>query len=101
MSVAGTYDTVVKSPMGDQKGTFTVVPGDDGNTFTGSMAGGMGSMDVENGTINGNTLNWKMNMTVPMPMTLDCEATVDGDQMTGNVNAGAFGAMPLTGERQG
>ena len=40
MSVAGTYDTVVKSPMGEQKGTFTVVPGDDGNTFTGSMAGG-------------------------------------------------------------
>ena len=36
MSVAGTYDTVVKSPMGDQKGTFTIVPGDDGNTFTGS-----------------------------------------------------------------
>ena len=45
MSVAGTYDTVVKSPMGEQKGTFTVVPGDDGNTFTGSMAGGMGSME--------------------------------------------------------
>ena len=43
MSVAGTYDTVVKSPMGDQKGTFTVVPGDDGNTFTGSMAGGRGA----------------------------------------------------------
>ena len=101
MSVAGTYETIVKSPMGDQKGTFTVVPGDDGNTFTGSMAGGMGSMDVENGTISGDTLKWKMNMTVPMPMTLDCEATVNGDQMTGNVNAGAFGAMPLTGERQG
>ena len=101
MSVAGTYDTVVKSPMGDQKGTFTVVPGDDGNTFTGSMAGGMGSMDVEEGKIDGNKLTWKMNMTVPMPMTLDCEATVDGDQLTGNVNAGAFGAMPLTGEREG
>ena len=101
MSVAGTYDTVVKSPMGDQKGTFTVVPGSDGNTFTGSMAGGMGSMDVKDGTISGDTLKWKMDMTVPMPMTLDCEATVNGDQMTGNVNAGAFGAMPLTGERQG
>ena len=35
MSVAGTYDTVVKSPMGDQKGTLTVVTGDDGNSFTG------------------------------------------------------------------
>ncbi len=101
MSVAGTYDTVVKSPMGDQKGTFTVVPGDDGNSFTGSMAGGMGSMDVEDGKIDGDTLTWKMNMTVPMPMELNCEATVNGDQLTGKVGAGAFGDMPLTGERQG
>ncbi|NNC52067.1 MAG: hypothetical protein HKO08_03385 [Erythrobacter sp.] len=101
MSVAGTYDTVVKSPMGDQKGTFTVVPGDDGNTFTGSMAGGMGSMDVKDGKIDGNELIWAMDMTVPMPMTLNCKATVDGDQLTGTVNAGAFGDMALTGERQG
>lgn len=101
MSVAGTYDTVVKSPMGDQKSKFTVVPSDDGNSFTGSMAGSMGSMDVQEGRIDGNQLTWKMNMTVPMPMTLDCQATVEGDQLTGTVNAGAFGAMPLTGQRQG
>ena len=87
--------------MGDQKSTFTVVPGDDGNTFTGTNQGSMGSMDVEDGKIDGNKLTWKMNMTVPMPMTLDCEATVEGDQLTGQVNAGAFGSMPMTGERQG
>ncbi|MFI8666533.1 hypothetical protein ACIGGE_08875 [Qipengyuania sp. NPDC077410] len=101
MSVAGTYDTVVKSPMGEQKGTFTVVPGDDGNTFTGSMAGGMGSMDVKDGKIDGDALTWAMDMTVPMPMTLNCTANVNGDQLTGTVNAGAFGDMPLTGQRQG
>ncbi|MGB3753810.1 MAG: hypothetical protein WA954_07915 [Parerythrobacter sp.] len=100
MSVAGSYDTVVKSPMGDQKGTFTVVPSDDGNTFTGSMEGGMGSMDVKNGTITGDKLNWKMDMTVPMPMELNCEADVNGDQLTGKVNAGAFGDMALTGEKK-
>ena len=49
----------------------------------------------------GDTLKWKMDMTVPMPMTLNCTATVNGDQMTGTVNAGAFGDMPLTGQRQG
>ena len=101
MSVAGTYDCVTKSPMGDQKSTFTVVPGDDGKTFSGTNAGAMGSMEVEDGKIDGNTLTWKMNMTVPMPMTLDCEATVEGDQLTGNVNAGAFGSMAMTGERKG
>ncbi|KWV90358.1 hypothetical protein [Erythrobacter sp. YT30] len=97
MSVDGTYNTTVKSPMGDQSGKFTVVT--DGDTFTGKMEGGMGSMDVEEGKVDGNTLTWKMNMTVPMPMTLECEATVEGDTLAGNVNAGAFGAMPLTGEK--
>lgn len=100
MSVAGTYKSVVKSPMGDQTGTFTVVPAE-GDTFTGSLVGSLGSMDVVDGKIDGNTLTWKMNMVVPMPMTLDCEATIDGDNLTGSVNAGAFGAMPLSGTREG
>ena len=97
MSVAGTYNTTVKSPMGDQKGTLTV--NRDGDSWTGNMAGGMGSMDISNGTVEGDTLKWTMDMTVPMPMKLTCEATVDGDSMTGKVNAGAFGDMPLSGER--
>lgn len=97
MSVAGTWNTTVKSPMGDQTGTLTVNV--DGDTFTGQMAGGMGTMDVVDGKVHGNTITWKMNMVVPMPMTLDCEATVDGDSITGAVNAGAFGAMPLSGTR--
>ncbi|MFM5906718.1 MAG: hypothetical protein ACKOPO_03910 [Novosphingobium sp.] len=99
MSVAGTYEVNVKTPMGDQGGTFTVVV--DGDTFTGSLAGGMGSMDVANGKVSGNTLTWSMDMKVPMPMTLDCEATVDGDAIAGDVKAGAFGSMPLTGKRAG
>ena len=100
MSVAGTYNTTVNSPMGPQSGTFTVVDGGDG-TFTGSMAGGMGSMDVVDGKIDGNALSWIMNMVVPMPMELNCTATIDGDTLTGAVNAGAFGDMPLSGTRQG
>lgn len=98
MSVAGTYTTTVKSPMGDQKGTLTVNSGD-GDSWTGTMAGGLGSMDITDGTVSGNTLHWTMDMTVPMPMKLTCEATVDGDTLTGKVNAGAFGDMPLSGER--
>jgi hypothetical protein len=99
MSVAGTYEVSVKTPMGDQGGTFTVVV--DGDSFSGSLNGGMGSMDVTGGTVSGNTLSWKMDMKVPMPMTLDCTATVDGDTMTGDVKAGVFGSMPLTGKRVG
>ena len=88
MSVDGTYDCVTKSPMGDQKSKFTVKS--DGDTFTGNNAGAMGALDVVDGKVDGNKLTWKMNMTVPMPMTLECDATIDGDQLNGNIKAGAF-----------
>ena len=99
MPVGGTYDCVTKSPMGDQKSKFTVNV--DGDSFTGQNAGAMGSMDVIDGKVDGNTLTWKMNMTVPMPMTLEGKATIDGDTLTGSINAGAFGAMAMTGTRAG
>ncbi|MFC3579817.1 hypothetical protein [Sphingomonas hylomeconis] len=95
--VDGTYETIVKSPLGDQKSTLTVKS--DGATFTGTNAGAMGSVDITDGTVDGNTIAWKMNMTVPMPMTLDCTATIDGDTITGSVGAGAFGSFPMSGTR--
>ncbi|UVO51599.1 hypothetical protein M0208_14205 [Sphingomonas sp. SUN019] len=96
MSVDGTYDVIVKSPLGDQKSTLTVKS--DGATFTGTNSGAMGSNDVS-GTVDGDTLAWKQEMTVPMPMTLDMTATVDGDTVTGTVGAGAFGSFPMLGTR--
>ena len=100
MSVAGTYNCTVKTPMGDQKGDFTVVPSADGNSFSGSLTSGMmGTLEIENGTISGNTLSWKMEMTVPMPMKLDCTATVDGDDLTGKIDTGSFGTMDISGTR--
>ena len=95
--VDGTWDTIVKSPLGDQKSTLTVKS--DGSTFTGTNAGAMGSVDIDDGKVDGNTISWTMKMTVPMPMTLDCTATIDGDTLTGSVGAGAFGSFPMTGTR--
>ncbi len=98
MSVAGTYECVTKTPMGDQKSDVTIVV--NGDTFTGTNSGQMGSMEMENGKVDGNKLTWTMKMTVPMPMTLEGEATVDGDTITGSVKAGAFGSFALSGTRK-
>ncbi|MFM6853711.1 MAG: hypothetical protein ACKOUM_06490 [Sphingopyxis sp.] len=98
MSIDGSYDCVTKSPMGDQKSVFTITS--DGSTFTGQNAGMMGSLDVEDGTVDGNSISWKMQMKVPMPMTLTGTATIDGDTLTGTINAGAFGSMAMTGTRK-
>jgi hypothetical protein len=99
MTVAGTYEVVTKTPMGDQKSTLTVnVSGD---AFTGSNVGPMGSLDITDGKVDGQTIIWSSKITTPMPMTLDCKATIDGDAISGTVKAGMFGSFPLNGSRVG
>jgi hypothetical protein len=80
-NIDGSWDCVVKSPLGDQKTVLTVTT--DGNTFTGTNAGALGSMDV-NGEVDGDTITWTMN----------------GDVLTGTVGAGAFGSFPMSGTRK-
>ncbi|MEP2101149.1 MAG: hypothetical protein ABJP02_08045 [Parasphingorhabdus sp.] len=98
MSIDGSYDCVTKSPMGDQASVVTIVT--NGDTFTGTNEGAMGSMELEDGKIDGDTLTWVMNMTVPMPMKLEGTATVADGVLTGSVNAGAFGEMAMSGTKK-
>ena len=45
MSVAGTYECVTKTPMGDQKSDLTINV--DGDTFTGTNAGAQGTLSYD------------------------------------------------------
>lgn len=96
-NIDGSWDTLVKSPMGDQKATLTITSS--GDSFTGQYSGAMGNTEIKNGRIDGDTLSWSLDITVPMPMTLTAEATIDGDTLNGQVTAGAFGSFPMTGSR--
>lgn len=98
-NVGGKWDTTVNSPLGEQKAVLTVNVAPDGQTWTGEQTGAMGALTANNGRIEGNKITWTMDMKVPMPMLLECEATVDGDTMTGGVKAGMFGTSPLKGTR--
>jgi len=97
MGVAGSYDVSVSTPMGEQKGTLTVIP--DGDSFSGALASPMGHAAITGGKIAGDTLRWQMQISTPMSLSLDCEATVSGDAISGSVKAGVFGSMPLEGVR--
>jgi len=97
-NVDGEWDCVTNSPMGEQKSVFTVKS--NGGSFIGTNAGPMGSLDIIDGKVDGDTLSWKMEMTVPFPMMLDCAATVSGDKLEGGIRAGAFGTLPMSGTRR-
>jgi hypothetical protein len=92
----GTWKITINTPMGAQEVTAEITTS--GDTFTGKTSGRMGDSEVA-GKVNGDTLTWSAAITQPMPMTLEFEATVSGDSMSGNVKLGAFGNAPLTGVR--
>ena len=98
-NIDGTWDTMTRSPMGDQKASLTITSS--GDTFTGQYSGAMGTTEIKNGKVDGDKLTWTLDITVPMPMTLTAEATVTGDALDGQVTAGAFGSFPMTGTRAG
>jgi hypothetical protein len=97
MSADGTWNTTINSPMGSQNGTLSLAT--DGGTLTGKISGPQGDIDIEDGTVDGDSLAWKANMTSPMPMTLEFSATVSGDEISGEVKLGAFGNATFTGTR--
>ena len=96
-SADGVWNTTMNTPMGAQKGTLTLAS--DGGSLTGTLSGPQGSIDLKDGTIDGDALAWKADITQPMAMTLEFSATVSGDEIAGNVKLGAFGNASFSGTR--
>ncbi len=89
MSVDGTWDMSLNTPMGKQEGKLHLSA--DGDALTGKMEQMGNSVDIANGKVAGDTLTWEASITTPMPMTLNFEGKLDGDKITGSVGLGAFG----------
>lgn len=97
MSVDGTYNLTINTPMGKQDGKLTIAA--DGGALTGTMEQMGNTVDIANGTADGNNLTWEAAITTPMPMTLKFAAAVDGDAISGQVELGAFGKADFEGTR--
>lgn len=102
MGLTGTYDCSLKTPLGVKTGSLVVRPSASGETFTGTLSNEMmGTVEIAQGTIDGDMLLCSLDVTKPMRMRVECEVIVDGDTLNGLVRAGMFGDMPLTGTRVG
>ena len=97
MSATGQWNVTINSPMGAQQGTLDLTV--DGATVTGTMAGPQGTMALEEGAVNGETLTWAANVTSPRPIKLEFSAQVSGDEISGTVKLGAFGNATFSGSR--
>ena len=93
----GTWNLTMQTPMGERSATLTAKTS--GDKLEGQQAAEGNSADIFDGSVNGNSVAWKLNITNPMPMTLEFSGTIDGDAMSGNMAVGSFGSWPFAGRR--
>jgi len=97
MAVDGTWNISIETPIGTRQATLNIAAS--GGTLTGTQSADGNTGEIADGKVDGNKVSWKVAITNPMPMTLEFSGTVDGDKISGDANAGAFGALPFTGTR--
>ena len=95
MAFTGTWNIVMKTPMGDREGTLTLT--EDGGNLTGEMASDGQSTPIANGSVEGGRAKWDVDVTVPMPLTLSFDVEETGGDLSGTVKLGMFGNAPMTG----
>jgi|KBSSwiStaDraftv2_1062776.scaffolds.fasta_scaffold862926_3 hypothetical protein len=93
----GDWTCTAKTPIGVQ--VFTLSIATEGNRFSGRVFGDLGSKKITDGAVNGNRLDWQMEVKKPMKMALNCTVSVDGDKLAGVVKAGWLGTYPVSGVR--
>lgn len=97
MSVDGNWKITMNTPMGDRDATLSLASA--GGTLTGSQSAEGNSAAIFDGTVNGNDVSWKVDITSPMPLTLTFTGTVDGDSIAGDMGVGFMGSFPFKGAR--
>ena len=97
MSVDGSWNLTMETPMGER--TATLEAKSAGGTLTGSQSADGESGEIFDGTVTANDVAWKLDITSPMPMTLEYTGTVTGDTMSGQMKIGVFGSFPFSGTR--
>jgi hypothetical protein len=97
MTADGNWNLVVGTPMGERRGTLSVKS--DGATLSGSQTADENAAEIFDGTVHGNAISWKVSITDPIPMTLEFNGTINGDELSGSVTLGAFGNASFTGLR--
>lgn len=99
MSIAGTWNISMNTPMGPQSATLTI--SEEGGAFKGSLTDPMGGppSELEDLAIDGTRFTCKAEVNSPMgKMLLDLDGTADGDSISGNFST-PMGPLPYSGQR--
>ena len=98
MSVEGTWDLSVSTPIGRIGATVDLVRED--GILTGTAHGAGEDIRLTDITLDGDRLSWKQSITRPMRLNLLFTVTVTGSTLAGTSRAGRLPASRVTGRRR-
>ena len=97
MSISGTWNVEISTPMGKQTALLDLTA--EGDTLTGTAKQGGETAPIQDGTVSGDNASFTLDLTKPIPVKLAFTVTASGDALTGDVKLGAFGTSKVTGTR--
>ena len=97
MSVDGTWTLTMQTPMGERTSSLTLKSA--GGALTGTQTAEGNTTDIADGTVNGDSVGWKVSITNPMPLTLEFSGKVSGDDIAGDMDISGFGSWAFSGKR--
>jgi hypothetical protein len=98
MTVDGTWDIAITTPMGVNRMSIDFATAGDAVTGIAHTIGGDAA--VEEGALEGNRLTYAVQVAAPFPMRLTMDLEVDGDRVTGTSSTGNFPPAPVEGARR-
>ena len=75
--------------------------GASGGTLTGTQSALGDTVEIYDGTVDGDKIHWKVDIKKPLALTIECTATIDGDAISGEAKAGVFPTAHFSGMRVG
>jgi hypothetical protein len=98
MSVEGTWDLSLSTPIGKIKAAIELLRAD--GVLTGAAHGAGEEVPLRDVTLEGDQLTWNQSITKPLRLNLAFAVTVDGDTLTGTSKAGRLPASKVSGLRR-
>ena len=97
MSKEALWHITIDTPVGQQTGSLALSLND--TVCSGRLFGEAGELTLHNGTVHNNDLSWQLQLSRPIPMTIECRAQITGNTIQGTATVAAFGDITFTGTR--
>lgn len=96
MAADGEWKLSMTTPMGTQTPTLTLAS--NGGTLTGTMEGAQGTVEIEDGKVDGDNVSWVIT-AAQMAMKINFSGTISGDAISGTAEIGGMGSAQFEGTR--